>query len=724
MRLRFSLFLLLALPALAAAQTGGVRGTAVIKDKDLPLHQAKVLVVQLGRSVTTNDDGSFELRDLPLGQFDVVASFPGLSSDMKSVTIVAGEIATVEFALGLSPLKQEITVTASGAEQTAFESFQAVSTLDSFELSEKGASTLGEVLDTQPGVAKRSFGPGASRPIIRGFDGDRVLVLQDGVRTGSLASQSGDHGEPIDVLGLERLEVVKGPATLLYGSNAVGGVVNAVSGHHRMKEGSTDGLRGYLTGGIGSANRTGLGGLGFEYGARNWVMWGGASNQKTGDYQTPVGSILNSGSRLSTGTGGVGWYTDRSYAAVNYSHNDGIYGIPADAADDHVTKLDFRRKNVRFSGAHRNLGPAIDGVRVDFNFSSWYHQELEVAGDEVEVGTTFDNKQYTYQVMFDQKRRGRWSGTLGFFGLHRDYKPVGDEAIAPSTTQNVAAALGLQQFKFEKFELQVGGRLESTRYTPEGATNRRFTGASGAVGAHLDLWNGGALVANFTHSYRAPALEELYNNGPHPGNLSFEIGDEDLKRERSNGFDFSLRHIADRFRVEANAFAYYIDDFVYLAPTGRERDDLDEAVYSQGDTQYTGTELGLDYELVPGLWVNGGLDYVRAELRQNGAPLPRIPPLRGRFGFDARWKGLSIKPELAMANHQERLFDHETRTSGYTVVNLAATYTVPTQHASHHFGVSAFNLGDRLYRNHVSFIKDIAPEIGRGVRFTYSIRFF
>ena len=244
------------------------------------------------------------------------------------------------------------------------------------------------------------------------------------------------------------------------------------------------------------------------------------------------------------------------------------------------------------------------------------------------------------------------------------------------------------------------------------------------MGARFDLWDGGAFVANFTNSYRAPALEELYNFGPHVGNLTFEIGNPNLVNERSNGFDFSLRHQEERIRVEANLFYYDIDDFVYLAPTGEIEDGLTAANFAQGDARYLGSEFKLELSLTEHLWLNGAVDAVDTRLRATGGPLPRIPPMRGTVGVDLRYGGLSIRPEVVVADSRDNVFESETSTAGYTVFDLKASYTIPQQHVSHHFSVDFFNIGDRLYRNHLSFIKDLAPEIGRGVRFSYAAKLF
>jgi iron complex outermembrane receptor protein len=291
--------------------------------------------------------------------------------------------------------------------------------------------------------------------------------------------------------------------------------------------------------------------------------------------------------------------------------------------------------------------------------------------------------------------------------MHRDYFVEGAEAISPPADGHVNAVFALEEVSFERFKLQFGGRLESTRYNPEAGQDRTFTGLSAAAGIHVPTWQDGAIVANYTHSYRAPALEELYNNGPHPGNLTFEIGNEDLERERADGIDVSVRHVSDRVRAEGNIFYYHITDYVFLAPT-----------------RYTGTELILNTALQDFLWLDLGLDYVSAKLKETDTPLPRIPPLRSHIGLDLRYRGLSIKPEVIMAREQDRIFTTETRTPGYAVFNLSASYTYPAQHFSHHFAFNFFNIGDRFYQNHVSFIKGIAPEIGRGVKFTYSVKFF
>ncbi len=740
-----------------AQEVGRIEGRVTLQQDGSPIHNAEVLLVQLNRVTETARDGTYTFTDVPPGLYDLVAYVGSLNSLTRPIAVTGGQTTRADLKLRLTVIKEEVTVTAKGTQETAFETIQSVTSLDSFDLARKMSPSIGEILDGEAGVAKRSFGPGSARPIVRGFDGDRVLVMEDGMRVGSLASQSGDHGEPIDAANLERIEVVKGPATLLYGSNAVGGVVNVITGHLGDHQQAHPGMRGQLTGVAGSANAQGGGSARTEYGTGRWLFWGGGGGQRTGDYQTPAGKVATSGTRISNAAVGIGWYGTKGFVNLGHRFNEGRYGIPfatefedqevagseqvlfgsgeSPEGDLDAVGIDFRRHSTRLMGGFRKLDTFVDNIRLSLGYTDWDHSELETIGGETAVGTTFDNRQWVYRSDFVQARRGPFSGSFGLWGLRRDYDVEGDEAISPPVEKRAFALFALQEAEFERVKLQFGGRLETTDYRPQGSLgghvgasrpfpDRDFTGFSGGIGARVPLWKQGAFVANFTDSYRAPALEELYNFGPHRGNLAFEIGNTHLNRERSRGVDLGLRHHGENLHASASFFYYDIQDFVFLAPTGEIRGGLTEAAYLQAAARFTGTELRLDVGLHTALWLNLGLDGVDAQLKDTSESLPRIPPWRGRFGLEFSRRGLSIKPELVMAAAREDIFSTETRTAGYTVVNLAATYAIPRRHFVHQVGLHVFNVGDRLYRNHTSFIKELAPEIGRGVRLTYIVKFF
>src|SRR4029453_14101176 len=294
----------------------------------------------------------------------VVATMPAMDGASQAVTVAAGGTAMANFELAIASVRSEVTVTASGREQLTIDAFQTVTSLDALELSQKPAVSLGEALDGQPGVAKRSSGPGSSRPVVRGFDGDRVLVLQDGAPAGGLGFQSGDHAEPINTSTLERVEVLKGPATLLYGSNAIGGVVNAISTETNIHEHTHEGAHGFVSGFGGSNNGLAGGSASFDIGTGNWRIFGNGGAQRTGAYSTREGEVPNTQSRLANGQFGVGRTTDRGYFSGAGGYDDGLYGI---AGED--STIDFRRYNARFTGGLKNMEGAISAFRATVNYT-------------------------------------------------------------------------------------------------------------------------------------------------------------------------------------------------------------------------------------------------------------------------------------------------------------------------------------------------------------------
>lgn len=750
--------------ALLCGQAGRIEGVVVLKRTGDPLHNAMVHLDELGRTTQTNHEGRFAFNNVPPGSYRVHAHADiALTEAGETVTVTAGATAAVKIELDLATVRERITVTATGVPQSVFETFQAVDARNSFDLATQISPTIGETLANRPGngIAMRSFGPGTGRPIIRGFDGDRVLVLQDGTPTGTLSSQSGDHAELINTAGLDRLEVVKGPATLLYGGSGMGGVVNAITRHHAFHEHPHRGLRGYLSGTGGSANAFANGSGGFEYGLKNWMLWGGGGGQRSGDYWTPIGRIPNSDTRLSTGYAGLGRYGDKHFFSFNAAYDSGLYGVPfsnllhghehegepdahahsrklgraAEAEEHHHehelarTELDTNRQAYQLSWGVKNPVASLENFTLRLNYSRWRHDEIELFDDgHRQTGTRFDNRQVIWRGMFEQARRGRLTGRFGVSGLVRDYKATGEEALAPPVDQQAFAVFALEEVNLERVKFQFGGRLEHNRYTPgpaeEPFPKRSFTGVSASGGIHVGLWQGGAFLANYNRSFRAPALEELYNRGPHAGNLAYEVGNPRLKAETGNGIDISLRQQSRRTHGELNLFYYDFRNFVFPFATGEREEGFQVVRFAEAASRFYGTELNLGLGLHRYLWLHFGGDYVNAQEKREKIPLPRIPPLRGRTSLEWNWQGLRVEPELIVASRQDRTFIGETETPGYAVFHLTASYTISRGHFLHQFAVNTFNLGDRLYRNHCSFIKDLAPEIGRGVRFTYRVRFY
>ncbi len=778
------LLAVLLLPLGVSAQvTGSVRGTIKSQVNDAPLANVSVQLSEIRRSAETDENGSFVFANVPPGRYTIVTHIEGFSDQARSIVVQNGRDLTQDFSLSIRSVQEEVTVTATGTEQSVYEAFQTVNSVGGSKIAEQANTAIGEVLERESGVGKRSFGPGTGRPIIRGFDGDRVLVLQDGVRTGSVGSQSGDHGEPIDTLALERVEVIKGPATLLYGSNAIGGVVNAVTND---EDDPHEGFRGFFTGLGATNNRQGGFGAGAEYGYKKWVFSGSGNYVREGDYRTPLGQIPNSASRSFGGKFSTGYFAKKFFVVGEVNADKRRYGIPyaplfeegslvttpsgdpcvvdeEEAGEgksgepcqydpfgiqarfanqlpevpEEAIDIRMRRNNYKFRGGFRDIRGPVSQGNFFVDFTDYRHAEIETAGGEDEIATTFDNDTFSYRAMLQQAKYGKLSGRFGFEGYRRSYLTLGAESLIDGRVrQNNFAAFTLQEVDFDRVAFQFGGRIEHNGYDPANNTfygDRAFTGFSGAAGVRFRLWEGASFVTNFTSSYRAPALEELYNFGPHVGTVTFEVGDQDLERERSTGIEFSFRQQLDRVRINGSFFHYRIDNFVFLSPVDENGDDLIDvednlpiSAFVQDNAKFTGADVSVDVDVKNWLGAYANADIVKAELRDGDVPLPRITPARARFGLDFRYKGLSVRPEAVFvgAKKIDDVSVLETATAGYGLFNLNASYSLAKGNTTHTIFFASTNLGDRLYRNHLSFIKDLAPEPGRGIRVGYTIRFF
>ncbi|HUF24673.1 MAG TPA: TonB-dependent receptor [Vicinamibacterales bacterium] len=749
-------------PQQAPVTTGSITGT-VTMETGQPVHGALVIIIGSPRTATTDNDGAFTVPAVAPGTYEVIAQREHLTTGRQAVTVTAGQPATVHFKLSLEALHEEVVVTASATGQTTtFESFNSITSLDTVEIAKNMGTSLADVLEGHAGIAKRSFGPGSARPIIRGFDGDRVLIMQDGVRTGDLSSQSADHGTSIDAASLQRIEVVKGPATLLYGSNALGGVVNAITPQEAFRQSPFSGLLGSVTLDGGTANAQAGGNGSVQWGNGSWMLWGNGGARRSGDYDTPIGKIENSKTRLGNAGGGVGWAGPRGFFSLGAKYEDSRFGVPFAGEFHHhdeeeeeegvhdeeeaFVDLASDRLDLRLDAGLQNMqGRFIDTARVIVSFLDYQHREIEIDGPVEEIGTTFNNNVFSVRGELLQKQVGRLSGRMGVETFFRDYEAVGEEALAPATRQTSLAGFIYEEAGFGRLRLQFGARVERNAYDvdarpgvdedhdvciaivggcPPAVRNRDFTGVSGSAGVHVDLNGNAAIVANVSRASRAPALEELYNFGPHIGNLAFEVGNPKLGTENTLGFDLSLRGRGAKANGEINFYTYEIGDFVFLDVQDVEIDGLRLAAFQQADSRFSGMDASAHVEVAPWLHVNADLGLVRARLTDTSEHLPRIPPLQARVELEIPWRQLTVSPEVVFTSDQRRVFRDETPTGGSTVFNVSAMYVLGQQHLTHIFTLQGYNLTNEEYRLHTSFIKDLAPEMGRGVKATYSVKFF
>ena len=785
---------------------GAVRGSVTLEENGDFIRGAVILVVGSGAFALTDAQGRFRIDDVPPGEYEIVAQREHLTAGRQTVLVGPGGTATADFVLSLSPVQEEVTVTASaGGAETALEAFNAVSTVDAFDVARVSTGDLSAALEHEPGIAVRSFGPGANRPIIRGFDGDRVLIMEDGVRTGDLSGESGDHGVAVDAAGAERIEIVRGPATLLYGSNAVGGLINVITPHASYRESLFEGTRAQLSTDLGSANAQAGTNVGLQHARNGMHYWAGGGTRRTEDYATPAGIVDNSATRSTNARAGVGWSGNRTFWSAGVTMNDGRYGVPFagefhghheeepgpggdDHDDEHVDEhvgehhgetaiaLDWQRRALRVdAGLHGLSNRIVERLQLSLNVIDWGHNELEIEGGSERVGTRYDNRTYIVRADLDQRQTDRLSGRFGAWARVRDFEAAGVEALAPRTDLGSFAAFAYEEFSLGRVRVQFGGRVDRDNYqvaertgghahdahdddhdmhdddhdmhdddhdmhdddhdahdghegeehaleAPD-ARDRNFVGASASVGLHAELGAGNSLVANLTRSHRAPAIEELYNFGPHVGTLSFDIGNPDLDPESTVGLDLSLRHRGERVRGDLNFFMYDIGNFIFGNRSGAVADNLPVFNILQGDSRFVGFDAQTSIRLAGQAWATVGVGRVDAKLTATGEALPRIPPLRGTLSLDVPYGGFTLSPRLMFAASQDDVFRGETATDGYAVFDLRGSYVWPRQRMAHILSFTASNMTNVLYRNHTSFIKDLAPEMGRGVRVSYALRF-
>jgi len=521
---------------------------------------------------------------------------------------------------------------------------------------------------------------------------------------------------------------------------------------------------------------------GIEYGYKKFLFRANGNFLREGDFRTPLGTIPNSAARSYGGSTSVGYYGDKYFLNSYFNLDRRRYGVPyaplfeagtlltgacggtkeeggAEIGEtepceynvfairdqfsrqlppvpDEQIDLQMRRNNYRVRGGFRNLTGAIPQANFSIDFSDYRHEEIETADGIDETATNFFNDVFSYRAVFQQANYKKLSGRFGFEGYRRSYLTEGAEQLVDGRVrQNSFSVFALEEINFDRVAFQFGGRVETNRYNPTNPiyTDRNFTGFSGAAAVRVRLWEGASVFANFTTSQRAPALEELYNFGAHIGTVTFEVGNQTLEPERSNGVEFSFRQKINRVRIDGSVFYYRINNFVFLAAQDADgdglidvEDNLPIANYLQDNSRYIGADVTVDVDITKNLGAFVNADVVSARLRDNNLPLPRITPARVRAGLDFRYKGLSVRPEgvFAFRKSIEDVYSLETPTAGYGLFNVNGSYTYGTEHYAHIFTVSAANLTNKLYRNHLSFIKDLAPEAGRGVRLSYTFRFF
>lgn len=615
----------------------------------------------------------------------------------------------------------EVEVTALPIKQSADDVIAPVSVLSGAALDDAKAGTLGETVAKQPGVQTTYFGPGVGRPVIRGLDGPRVGVLSNGASSGDVSTVSQDHAVSIEPFLADQIEVLKGPATLLYGSGAIGGVVNVVDGRipERLPERPLSG-RAELRGNDAANERTGMARI--DIGAGDFVLHADGTYRDTDDYDGPDGKIANSFLTTKSGSLGGSWIADRGFIGIALSRFLDHYGNPAEPGDAEAgeagvtLKLQQTRYDLK-SGLNLDAG-AIEAVRFNASHVDYTHTEFE--GDE--VGTVFLSQSNEGRIELVQSEIAGWRGAFGLQFLRRDFQAVGEEAFVPQTLTRSYGLFGMQQREWDSVKLDLGARIDRHATDPADGAKRNFSPLSLSAGMAFKLAEGWHLNLNLDRAQRAPAEEELFANGPHVATESFEIGLPDADKETSNQFELGLHFHSDFVDAKLSGYVNRFNDYIYLADTGLTEDDLPVRQWSQADARFHGFEGEALFKLSEGATGHYDLrvwgDTVRASLDDGGGNLPRIAPARA--GIDLKWSADAWRASIGAARYfkQDRTAAFETPTDGFTLVNAHLSYTLDgSDTTSWEFFADGTNLTNQTARLSTSYIKDKAPLPGRAIAF-------
>ncbi|TAL44388.1 MAG: TonB-dependent receptor [Methylovulum sp.] len=674
----------------------------------------------------------------------------------------AGAIASNAYAEDADVQELDTIIVTAPFEKTGSKSARPVTVLSEAALRTKIGQTIGETLKNELGITSQSFGTGVGTPVIRGQSGPRVRVMQNGLGNNDASNLSPDHANSVEPILAERVEVLRGPSTLLYGSGAIGGVVNVID--NRIPETMPDKLLGgaaeqrYDSTSNESASTLKLEGGhsgvayhldGFYRGHDN-VHIGGKAIDETAARATDSslagvavldnsdGVINNSNGRSEGASAGMSLigYSGMVGAALNQLNNN--YGIPPDGSGGGPVRIDMSQTKYELKAQLKNPLPLAEALRYKFGYTDYKHVEM----DDGVPATTFLNESFENRVELEHKPLlGLLDGVLGFQSVNSQFAALGEEAVVPRSDIDTYGVFLVESLDFNSVTYELGMRGESVTIAPETGSDFSYTPLSGSASALWDITDRHQLSLSMTHSERAPQIQELLSDGVHEATRSYELGNADLKEELSNNLDLGYRYTSDWMTAQLNLFHNWVGDYIYQQRSGsvfNEDTETFETLCSsaaclpilesrQTDATFKGFEAQLTFPLMENRYglvdLNLFSDYTRGEF-SNGGNVPRMPPLRYGLQVSYEKNDWSSNIRLTRGEAQTYAGDNESNTPAYLLLNLGAQYRLANLgKAEVMLFANGKNLLDENIRNSTSYLRNFAPEPGRsaelGVRISY-----
>ena len=739
--MRLCVFLSLFLVSLAVGpasgndnQTGSLAGHVVDAESGQPVGWTTVVIEELERARVSDAEGYFFFANVPPGAYVLQSLHVGYHEARFEVEVVAGDTTHVDLVIGHESLHVE-GILVEGERTSPVSPLQTPEVVFSgSKLRQNLSRTIAETIDYEPGIAQRSMGPAPARPVLRGLGGDRLLMVEDGERTGDLSGSSSDHAVAIEPMTTERIEIVRGPRTLLYGSNALAGVVNVVRGYVPSEQ--PDGFGGSVTYQGESVNRGLSGGLTLEQGLGPLALRFDSSLRNADDIATPHGKLANTDIR--TGNASVGLSLVRPWGHVGASGSlyDSDYGIPPDPEGGHPdgVSIDLQRQHLEGRGEILTGPDWLQRLELHHSFSRYQHGEFEASGD---LGMEFGVLTHNTGALAHLDRMGPFAnGAVGLWYEYRNYAAAGLN-FTPPAEEYAGALFTYQEWEHGPWAINAALRVDARRVDPrEERDSRRvgriqtrdFAGVSAGLSNHYRASSGLTLGTTLMRTFRAPGIEELFSEGPHLAAYSYEVGNGALGSERGLGLELFVDYHHEEGHVHLAVFRNAIDGYIFPKNSGERslrRADLFLYQTVGEHVLMHGAEVTFDWHVADYWKAAGTLSYVRGHLIDlNDEPLPRLPPLQGHLGLTCEpTEALSATIALRLATEQNRIGEFEKPTEGYAVLDFSGQYYAEWGGRLHTFALTLENATDAVYRNHLNRVKEILPEPGRNLRLLHKIFF-
>lgn len=729
-----------------------LRGVVVDSATGEPVPAAVVRLLEIERQDLTHDSGTFHLARIPAGSYSLVVEHLAFRSAERTVQVPAAGPLQIEMAPSALDLPGLIVTATLGARSRS-EAHALSEVLGGRELQRDLDVTLAETLEGRAGLSSSSMGPAPARPVIRGLSGNRILVLEDGERVGDVSATSSDHAVSVEAGSAERIEVVRGPAALFYGSNALGGVVNVV--RDEIPSSLPDHPTAMVMVQGQSVNRGGLATGSYRRGVGPIGIRVEASGRSASDTRTAAGLLPNTSIATYSGALGAAWLGSPGHVGMSGRVYRSEYGIPPDPVTGHPegVTIELDREALR-SEAVLEEAAGLGRLTTTAGYTRYEHREIEAGGA---LGTVFAQEAATAEMVLRHQRFGPFeAGGFGLSGHWQEFFSDNGRARVRSTERS-GAAYGLQELRLDPVLLQAGARYDLHWLVPQGVgevrgvptRERTFHNVSGSVSALWEVASGWRLGASVSRAFRAPSPEELFTQGPHLAAYTYEVGNPDLDAETGLGTDLFVRVERPGLSAEGGLFWNDIHNYSYPVNTGDRRGQLFVYRYVNTDARFRGAELSGQWLVTRSLILDADVSYVRATNRALGQPLPLIPPLNGqmslrwdreRYFVEAGWQGAAAQdrvpdppplPDDAHGYCDGTGDDPECRpvpgdfvpTAAYSTLDLGAGYRWFPGHQVHSVTIRVDNVTDELYRNHLSRIKELSPEPGIGITLSYRASF-